>query len=173
MDNENDHPNMGETGKGSGSLSRRNFLKIGIGFLTAVGILEAGGVGLLYLKPRDIDGEYGGVIRSGKTKEFPNNSVTEYPEGHFYLVRSEEGGFLALYNRCPHLGCTVHWEGHRDRFHCPCHASSFDSFGNHLDSPVPRALDLFPVEIRDEEVYVDTSQSIRREEFSPDQLIFI
>ena len=60
MDNKNDQPNMDETRKGSGSLSRRNFLKIGIGFLTAVGILEAGGVGLLYLKPRDIDGEYGG-----------------------------------------------------------------------------------------------------------------
>ncbi len=156
----------------SAALSRRNFLKIGIGMLTAIGIIEAGGVGLLYLKPRDIDGAYGGVIRSGREKEFPNLSVTEYPEGHFYLVRSEEGGFLALYNRCPHLGCTVHWEGHKDRFHCPCHASSFDSVGNHLNSPVPRALDVFKVEIKDGDVFVDTSQSIRREEFSKDQLVF-
>ena len=108
----------------------------------------------------------------GKPKDFPNNSVSEYPEGHFFLVRTTDGGFLALYNRCPHLGCTVHWEGHKDRFHCPCHASSFDVVGNHLDSPVPRALDVFPVEIRDGELFVDTGQSVRREEFSKDQLVF-
>ena len=79
---------------------------------------------------------------------------------------------MAIYQRCPHLGCTVKWEGHKDQFLCPCHASTFDPLGNHRDSPVPRALDLFEVRIEGKEVHVDTSRVIHREMFTYEQLVY-
>ena len=35
----------------------------------------------------------------------------------------------ALSSTCPHLGCQVHWEGHNNRFFCPCHNGVFDPNG--------------------------------------------
>ncbi len=113
------------------------------------------------------------MIKAGEIEKFPPGSVTEFPEDNFFLVRAEDGGFLAVYQRCPHLGCTVNWNADKERFLCPCHASSFDMYGNFLNQPVPRALDYFPVSIdKSSVVRVDTSQLQRREKFSPDQLTY-
>jgi hypothetical protein len=46
-------------------------------------------------------------------------------------------------------------------------------YGNFLNQPVPRALDYFPVSIdKNAVVRVDTSQLLRRESFSPEQLTY-
>ena len=47
---------------------------------------------------------------------FPPGSVTEFPDGRFFLIRSHDGGFLAVYQRCTHLGCSVTWEADEGRF---------------------------------------------------------
>lgn len=157
---------------GAETLTRRNFVKMGLGALGVLATLEAGGMALLYLKPRSLAGQYGGVVTAGEVKDFPPGSVTEFTEGRFYLARAHDGGFLAVYCRCPHLGCTVNWVTEEERFYCPCHASSFDVYGNFENSPVPRALDLFPIKIVDGKVQVDTSSLIRRERFEPEQLVY-
>lgn len=153
-------------------LTRRNFMKLGLGALSAIAALEAGGIGLSFLRSRALEGKFGEVIRAGAVENFIPGSVTEFLEGNFYLVRAQDGGFLAIYRRCPHLGCTVNWVPEKERFYCPCHASSFDSYGNFENQPVPRALDTFDVRIQDDIVMVDTAKMIRRERFSPAQLVY-
>lgn len=153
-------------------LTRRNFLQLGLGALTAVAAVETGIAGFMFLRSRSLEGGFGGTIKAGAVDSFPPGSVTEFPEENFYLVRDQEGGFLAVYQRCPHLGCTVNWNSEKERFFCPCHASSFDIYGNFESKPVPRALDIFPVSIESMMVKVDTSQLQRRDSFSPDQLVY-
>jgi cytochrome b6-f complex iron-sulfur subunit len=153
-------------------ISRRGLLKAGMGALATLALVELGGASFLFLRARSLEGEFGGLITAGPADSFPAGSVTEFADNHFFLVRSPEGGFLAVHNRCPHLGCTVNWIKAENQFLCPCHAASFDFFGNYEGPPVPRPLDTFPVEFDDTVVLVDTSQPVRRETFAPEQLAF-
>jgi cytochrome b6-f complex iron-sulfur subunit len=156
----------------SRQLSRRDFMKLGIGTLSALAILEVGGASLAFMKPRSLEGEFGTEVNTGPVDSFPTSSVIQFPDGRFFLVRSGDGGFLALYQRCTHLGCSVTWEADQSRFFCPCHASSFDIHGNVENPPAPRALDTFPVTIEDGQVIVDTGQVQSRDAFTPEQLVY-
>lgn len=153
-------------------LSRRDFLKVGIGALSALAFLEVGGASLLFMRPRSLEGEFGGRVTAGPVDGFPAGSVVEFPSGRFFLVRAHDGGFLAVYQRCTHLGCTVTWEADQGRFFCPCHASSFDIHGNVENPPAPRALDIFPVTIEDGDVIVDTGEIVTRDTFEAQQLVY-
>ena len=153
-------------------LSRRDFLKMGVSALSLVALLEVGGASLLFMKPRNNEGEFGGLVTAGTVDSFPPGSVTEFPDGRFYLVRAADGGFLAVYRRCTHLGCTVNWEAEQNRFFCPCHASTFDAHGEVENPPAPRALDTFPVQIEASQVLVDTSRTQSRDGFAPEQLAY-
>lgn len=152
--------------------TRRDFLKLGLGALGALISLEIGGASLLFLEPRSLSGEFGGTVTAGNADSFPPGSVTEFPDGRFFLVRAEDGGFLAVYRRCTHLGCAVEWQASEHRFFCPCHASSFDFYGTVENPPAPRALDTFPVQVKDGQVLVDTGEGQAREGFSGDQLVY-
>jgi cytochrome b6-f complex iron-sulfur subunit len=125
-----------------------------------------------FLRPRKRRStEQGGtLVVAGPVDNFEANSVTAFQKGKFYLVRLEDGGFLALHRRCTHLGCTVPWDEEAGRFACPCHASSFDIRGEVLSPPAPRALDLFAVRIENDIVKVETSRPIQRKRFDPTQV---
>ena len=153
-------------------LSRRNFLKLGIGALGVVAALEVGGASLLYVQSRGVSGEHGGLVEAGKVDSFAFGSVTEFHDAGFFLIRAHEGGFLAVHRRCPHLGCTVDWRPGYEQFFCPCHGAEFDFYGNFQGPPVPRSLDTFAVHIKDDKVKVDTSKLQMREHFSPEQLVY-
>ncbi len=153
-------------------LSRRNFLKLGVGAVAALATLEVGSAGLMFLRPYPEEGEINGIVKAGSVDSFPNGTVTEFKNGRFYLVRSYDGGFLAIYRRCPHLGCIVNWEADEEQFFCPCHASSFDIHGNYENAPVSRALDTFGIKISDNTIFVDTTRILRRENFTPEQLSY-
>jgi len=153
-------------------LSRRDFLKLGVGALSALALLEVGGASLMFLQPRSLDGEFGGQVIAGLVESFPVGSVVEFPDGRFYLIHAPDGGFLAVYRRCTHLGCTVSWEPEQNRFFCPCHASSFDIVGDVENPPAPRALDTFPITIDAGQVVVDTATIQTRDNFAPDQLVY-
>jgi len=162
------HPDSPE----SEQRTRRDFLKLGVEALGALALLEVSGAGLLFLRPRTLEGEFGGTVNAGAVDSFPNSTVTEFPAGRFFLVRSEDGGFLALYRRCTHLGCAVSWEADHHRFVCPCHGSYFDFHGNVQNPPAPSALDSFPVQISDGNVWVDTAHPQSRDAFEPLQLVY-
>jgi cytochrome b6-f complex iron-sulfur subunit len=161
---------MSNTIKETEAMTRRNFLKLGMGALSGLAVMEIGGASLLFMQPRSLEGEFGGVVTAGAVDSFPPGSVTEFPDGRFFLVRDESGGFLAVYSRCTHLGCSVDWEADHGRFFCPCHASSFDIHGDVENPPAPRALDAFAVTIENGQVLVDTARVTTRDRFTPEQL---
>ena len=156
----------------SPNLSRRDFLKIAWAFLGGVTVLETAGVFLAYLQPRLAEGEFGSVITAGLVDDFPPNSVTHIPNGRFYIVRIGDGGFLAVYHRCTHLGCTVPWDSTAQKFICPCHNSQFDQQGTVENPPATRPLDLFALTIEDGEVKVDTGNLIQRQSYDMAQVIY-
>jgi cytochrome b6-f complex iron-sulfur subunit len=68
---------------------------------------------------------------------------------------------LALYRKCPHLGCqipqlcdTSHW------FECLCHGSKYTILGEKRDGPAPRGMDRFNVLIQDGVYVIDTSELV-------------
>jgi len=154
------------------NISRRDFLKLGIGALSALAVLEVGGASLLFMQPRALEGAFGGIVDAGQIDSFPAGSVVEFPDGRFFLIRADDGGFLAVYQRCTHLGCSVTWQADEGHFFCPCHASSFDTNGDVENPPAPRALDTFPVAIDGDRVLVDTGQIQTRDAFAPEQLAY-
>lgn len=149
-------------------LTRRNFLAFG--WLVALGALFSQAVLALvrFIKPVETGG-FGGMVYAGKVNEFEVGSVNRVMAGRFYIVRTE-AGFLAMWQRCPHLGCAVPYAEDEGHFHCPCHGSLFDLHGEVDGGPAPRPLDLFPITIQNGEVWVDTSKPIERARFDPAQI---
>ncbi len=157
-----------ESGKPKQSLGRRQFL--GFAWVGSLAVLGAQSLVTLtrFLKPVSTGG-FGGRVYAGKVDEFAVGSINRILSGRFYLVRSE-GGFLALWQRCTHLGCAVPYDESASQFHCPCHGSLFDNMGVVTGGPAPRPMDTFPVVIENGEVWVDTSQPTERSAFDPSQL---
>jgi cytochrome b6-f complex iron-sulfur subunit len=109
---------------------------------------------------------------AGSIEDFPVNSVTPDRINKYFIIRSEDGGFLALSLICSHLGCSVLWEKEKNQFICPCHSSAFDRFGNVLNSPAPRPLDYFPVIIEGGKVKVDMNRKTKRKKFEKNQVTY-
>ena len=95
------------------------------------------------------------LFEAGPLEAFSRNTVTAFMGGRFYLARQQDGGFIALSLRCPHLGCPVNWEENKKRFTCPCHSSAFNIKGEVLNPPAARALSYYPVYIENGVVKVD------------------
>lgn len=109
---------------------------------------------------------------AGKVEDFAVNSVTADRVNKYFLIRNEDGGFLALSLICSHLGCSVMFDEVKKQFICPCHSSAFDNLGNVINSPAPRALDYFPVSIEAGKVVVDTGQKKKRKKFESNQVTY-
>ena len=151
-------------------LTRREFLKIGWGGLL-FGLFGQSLTALFrYLMPRIEPGGFGGRVIAGRVDEFQPGTVNHVQKGRFYISRLEDGGVLALWQRCTHLGCTVPWREDEGEFHCPCHSSLFDRKGQVLGGPAPRPLDLFPVSLKDGKLLVETARPIERDAFDPAQV---
>lgn len=143
---------------------------IGLGVMVA---LEYVWLLIEFLRPRRsraASTSLGQIYVAGPTERFELNSVTPFPRGKFYLVRLQDGGFLAMGRECTHLGCTVPWVAEDGKFVCPCHASAYDITGRVLSPPAPRPLDLFAVRIENDVVKVDLSRRIQRSRFEADQV---
>jgi cytochrome b6-f complex iron-sulfur subunit len=73
------------------------------------------------------------------------------------IVKDQDGSYwIALYQRCVHLGCTVPFRNDCDSFKCPCHGSHYNIDGEYLDGPAPRSLDRFTLSFSGEDVIVNT-----------------
>ena len=109
---------------------------------------------------------------AGNIEDFTVNSVTADRINKYFLVRRDDGGFLALSLTCPHLGCSVLWNSTENRFICPCHSSAFDNLGNVINSPAPRALDYYPVIIEAGKVKIDLGNKTKRKKFEKNQVTY-
>jgi cytochrome b6-f complex iron-sulfur subunit len=109
---------------------------------------------------------------AGNVDDFQKNTVTPDRVNKYFLIRVEDGGFLALSIICSHLGCSVLWDDPKKQFICPCHSSAFDRLGNVINSPAPRALDYYAVIIEEGKVKIDLSQKKKRKKFDKTQLTY-
>jgi cytochrome b6-f complex iron-sulfur subunit len=154
------------------SVSRRAVLRGSFGLGLASALAAMGGVFVDFLWQRNVAG-FGGVVTAGATSEFPPGTKTRVRAGKFWLVNltAEQGGpgFLALWQKCPHLGCVVPWESGfsfvdpesgdstRGWFRCPCHQSTYNHAGVRVFGPAPRSMDRMAVRINEDDVIeVDT-----------------
>jgi Rieske Fe-S protein len=72
--------------------------------------------------------------------------------GRIWLVRRDEERVDAFTAICPHLGCSINWEG--KNFLCPCHGAAFDVQGRLEKGPAPRGMDTLECRVSDGEVEV-------------------
>jgi cytochrome b6-f complex iron-sulfur subunit len=152
--------------------TRRRFLGRVWLALGGVALVEYGWLAFEFLRPRGAVEETLPILSAGPLDAFEPGTVTAFPAGKFYLVRLDDGGFLALSRTCTHLGCTVPWVEEEERFLCPCHASAFDRRGVVEKPPAPRPLDAHPVRIENGIVKVDLGRKLRRDAFAPDQVTY-
>lgn len=152
--------------------TRRDFLKLAWSAAGLVVLGEGALVTYEFFAPKAAAGEFGGVFDVGRVEDFPPGSVTPFEAGRFYLVRLDDGGFLALYRKCTHLGCAVPWEQAQGKFICPCHASAFEPDGDVINPPAPRPLDRFAVTINGGAIRVDTGAPIKRDRVSSDDAVY-
>ena len=86
------------------------------------------------------------------------------------FVRDTDGSYwLALYQRCVHLGTTVAFRDDYLSFKCPSHGAHYHCDGEYLFGPAPRSMDRFPLTFESEQVLVDTSKIITVEK--PDNIL--
>ncbi len=156
--------------------SRRKFIKkvwTGLGILAG---LELGVVSLGFLfssNKSNLNEKGSKLLAIGNVSDFDLNAVYPFRNGKCYLVRLKDGGFIALSLKCTHLGCSVIWDKNKSQFNCPCHSSSFDMFGNVIDPPAPRALDVYRVIIEEGRLLVDISSPKKRSGFEKKQLVYV
>jgi cytochrome b6-f complex iron-sulfur subunit len=161
-------------------LTRRVFI-LG-GFWSTLGLALVGilGPSLDFAWTRDPAGA-ARKVRVGKETvlaAIESGEPVRVPEGRFFLLHLEagvtphgeetEGGLLALWQKCPHLGCTVPWrpdftfQGRTGWFRCPCHGSTYTKEGGILVfGPSPRPMDRFEIELQDDgSVVVNTGVTV-------------
>ena len=83
--------------------------------------------------------------------------VKEYTQ----LISGMESGVVAMYQKCPHLGCRVPQCPSSQWFECPCHGSQYNRVGEKKGGPAPRGMSHFVVAVSPSgDVVVDTSTVI-------------
>jgi cytochrome b6-f complex iron-sulfur subunit len=76
------------------------------------------------------------------------------------IIAGMEAGFVALYQKCVHLGCRVPWCQSSQWFECPCHGSKYNKVGEKVGGPAPRGLDRFVLEVSGGNITVDTGNLV-------------
>jgi cytochrome b6-f complex iron-sulfur subunit len=96
--------------------------------------------------------------------------ITEYPASALEkakkvypqpVLNGMEAGVVALYQKCPHLGCRVPSCATSQWFECPCHGSQYNQVGEKKGGPAPRGMDHFAMEVTGGVLVVNTGQIIQ------------
>jgi cytochrome b6-f complex iron-sulfur subunit len=77
------------------------------------------------------------------------------------IVAGMAQGYVALFQKCPHLGCRVPWCQTSQWFECPCHGSKYNRVGEKRGGPAPRGMDHFVLEVSGNSIVVDTGTVIQ------------
>ncbi len=90
---------------------------------------------------------------------YPSSAVEKakavYPAA---VLPGMEAGVVALYQKCPHLGCRVPSCQTSQWFECPCHGSQYNQAGEKKGGPAPRGMDRFAMDVTAGVLTVDTGQ---------------
>jgi len=166
-------------------VSRRQFFNRSIVAFMGLAITGFGAAVVGFLWPPFVTG-FGAVVNAGNVDDlkqqirdnngflyFPSGRmwITEYPAGA--LPKAEqvysdpelsgmEAGLVALFQKCPHLGCRVPDCVSSQWFECPCHGSQYNQVGEKRGGPAPRGMDRFAMQVTDSnEFLVDTGAIIQ------------
>ena len=135
-------------------ISRRDFLdrgwKAGIVMIGAAGFWTSWDV----LRPLPGSG-LGGVISTIPPVDVPGSTAVYVRTAQTYLTKIDDE-IVALWQKCPHLGCRVAWCEPSGEFECACHGSRFNRAGEVRSGPSPRGMDRFAVTAEGDLVEVDT-----------------
>ena len=85
--------------------------------------------------------------------------VPDYTKDKSVIEGMTVTGIVALYQKCPHLGCRVPWCGSSQWFECPCHGSKYNRVGEKVGGPAPRGMDRFPIVVSDDKLTINTNLS--------------
>lgn len=164
--------------------SRRAFVNRSIVALMGISIgAFAAGAFTAFLWPTGSSG-FGSKIRVGKISDVKaeienNNGFLYQPEGRMWITEypasalpkaeqvysapeltGMEVGLVALYQKCPHLGCRVPSCDSSQWFECPCHGSQYNQVGEKKGGPAPRGMDRFATEVSGDQFIVNTGAVI-------------
>jgi len=157
------------------TIDRRGFMtRTMLGALSIFGV-AFGGATIAGLWPEVPDQYFGGRFNLGRRNKLIGDleragKPIYNVEGRFYLVRVEDphrfyvdagvvaAGIMAIYQKCPHLGCRVPYCPTSGWFECPCHSGLFNGLGERQPgNPAPHGMGRFPIRIDDnDDVIVDT-----------------
>lgn len=165
-------------------VTRRQFLNRSVFALMGLGISVFGVAIVGYLWPSGSSG-FGSKIRVGKVSDVladiaANDGFLYKPEGRMWItayppsalpkaesvyspseLTGMEAGLVALYQKCPHLGCRVPECKSSQWFECPCHGSQYNQVGEKKGGPAPRGMDRFAMELAGDVFVVNTGQVIQ------------
>jgi menaquinol-cytochrome c reductase iron-sulfur subunit len=71
-----------------------------------------------------------------------------------YVTKDGQGQLRVLSSICPHLGCTVPWDGDKKEFVCACHDSVFAADGARISGPSLRGMDTLETSVQDGQLLV-------------------
>ena len=165
-------------------VTRRQFLNRSIVIVMGFGLSAFGAAVIAFLWPTP-KGGFGSKIRVGPVSD--TLARIEASDGFLYLAEGRmwitaypasalekaasvypasmqqglEAGVIALYQKCPHLGCRVPSCGTSQWFECPCHGSQYNKAGEKKGGPAPRGMDHFAMEVAGGVLTVNTGQIIQ------------
>jgi cytochrome b6-f complex iron-sulfur subunit len=162
-------------------VTRRQFFNRGVLTGLGLGVAGFGAASLAFLWPSQVGGA-GTKVTVGsvddveaqieKKEPYYNASakvyIQPYPKDALPKAKKVYGnepgvlagmveGFVALYQKCPHLGCRVPWCQTSQWFECPCHGSKYNRVGEKKGGPAPRGMDRFSMEVSGKDIIVDTA----------------
>lgn len=161
-------------------ISRRAFFRKGMLLGFGVAMLDFAGASLAFLWP-NLRGGFGGkVTLATSVDEIRQEIRTQrkpfyHAPGRFYIVEYGKtddvsnpyvkegvanGGLMALYQRCPHLGCRVPFCATSQWFECPCHGSKYNAAGEYKLGPAPRGMDRMVMTVDGGTMTVDTGNIV-------------
>jgi cytochrome b6-f complex iron-sulfur subunit len=164
-------------------VTRRHFFNLAIITTMGLSLSGFGAAVLAFLWPSGTGG-FGAKITVGKFEDIDQaiekgSGFAYYPEGRMWVthypsealpkakkvysppeLNGMEAGYVALYQKCPHLGCRVPSCATSQWFECPCHGSQYNQVGEKKGGPAPRGMDRFPMEADNDTLVVDTGTVI-------------
>jgi len=165
-------------------VTRRQFFNRSIVLVMGLALTSFGAAVIAYLWPTP-KGGFGSKIRVGNVSDVVAKIeasagflylaegrmwITQYPASALEkakkvypapVLAGMEAGVVALYQKCPHLGCRVPSCATSQWFECPCHGSQYNQVGEKKGGPAPRGMDHFAMEVAGGVLTVNTGQIIQ------------
>jgi cytochrome b6-f complex iron-sulfur subunit len=165
-------------------VTRRQFFNRSIILVMGLALSGFGAAVIAYLWPTP-KGGFGSKIRIGNVSDVVARIeagagflylaegrmwITEYPASALEKAQNVypasmmpglEAGVIALYQKCPHLGCRVPECATSQWFECPCHGSQYNQAGEKKGGPAPRGMDHFAMEVAGGVLTVNTGLIIQ------------